>query len=568
MQIKEATAQAIADTGILDYERALSLLAEPPQPELGDLALPCFTLAKDLRRSPQQIAEEIRERLAPNPLYKEVTCQGPYLNFTFDPQTYVSHVLQRVAVEGENYGDSAEGSGKPVIVEFSSANIATPFHVGHGYSTILGQVIANLYEKLGYEVHRFNHLGDYGTQFGKLIYAWHHYGDEAALEARPIEEMLRIYIKFHEEAEKDPSLEDCARQEFKRLEAGDPDSVALWNRFRELSIVEFKRIYQRLNIDFDNWNGEAFYAEMTPEIVSELKEQGLLVESEGALVVDLEDCGLNPCIIIKSDGTSIYATRDLAAIKWRHEHIHFDKNIYVVGKEQSNHFQQLFAVLRKQGKDYADDCIHVANGRIKFADGDFSTRKGQIISLAEFLDRAVAKTKEIIENSPNRDEIEDIDQTAEIIGVDAVIFTYIKNSRERDFFFTWEEALSFEGETAPYLLYTYARARSILRKAGVSIDPRHTDFSRLDSAEDVQIAKVLDGLPEKLRQAAYAYEPSILVRQVLNLARSFNSYYHQNPILKAENIAVQEARLALVQIVADQLASFLGLLNLKTIEKM
>ncbi|MDO5734154.1 MAG: arginine--tRNA ligase [Eubacteriales bacterium] len=569
MNIREELAEAIGKTAVLSSERAYELLEEPPQQNLGDYALPCFTLAKELRKSPQLIAEEIAEKLELPELFAELKVTGPYLNFFFAADKFIPEILTEARLKGKDYGSSKLGGAEPVIVEYSSANIAKSFHVGHGYSTILGQVIANLYQKLGYDVKRFNHLGDYGTQFGKLIYAWKHWGDQAALERDPLAEMTRIYVKFHREAEAQPELEDAARHEFKNLESGEAEAVRIWSLFRELSIESFKKIYKRLNIDFDNWNGEAFYSKMMPEVVAELEADGLLEESEGAKVVRLDDYGLNPCIIQKSDGTSIYATRDLAAIKWRKDEVKFKRNIYVVGKEQCNHFQQLFAVLEKQKKAEAKECVHVSFGRIKFADGDFSTRKGQIITLEELLDRAVEKTREIIlANNPDESP-EEINKTAEIIGVDAVIFTYIKNSRERDIFFSWDEALSFEGESAPYLLYTYARAKSILRKAELNWEELDSSYlQHLDSAEDLELAKIIAAYPEKIKQAAEAFEPSILVRLILNLARSFNSYYHAKPILKAESEDLVKARLLLVGICAEQLRAMLHLIGLETVEKM
>lgn len=569
MSIKEKIAEIVANTGLLDLTTANNLVTEAPSAELGDYSLPCFALAKELKRSPAEIAKELQGRLPADPLIREARIVGPYLNFFVQPEVMIQMVALNTLAELGHIGLSDEGNGKKVIMEFSSANIAKSFHVGHGYSTILGQVLSNLYKRIGYEVVRFNHLGDYGTQFGKLIYAWKEWGDEEALQANPLKEMLRIYVLFHKEAEDHPELEDYARQEFKALEDGEDYAVAIWERFRELSIEEFKRIYKRLNIDFENWNGEAFYSKMMPEIVTELEELGLLEESEGAKVVMLDDYNLNPCIIQKSDGTSIYATRDLAAIKWRKDNVNFDKNVYVVGKEQSNHFKQLFAVLDRANKPEGKQCVHVDFGRIKFADGDFSTRKGQVIGLSELLDRAVAKTKEIILASPNKSEIEDIDKTAEIIGVDAVIFTYIKNSRERDIFFSWDEALSFEGDSAPYLLYSYARARSILRKADAEgISYMDANFTLLKQAEEVELAKLIDALGEKIELAAHAFEPAILVRQIMNIARAFNSYYHQCQILKTDNSELRAARLRLVYLTAEVLKEMMELIGLKTVEKM
>lgn len=569
MDTKQIIAEAIAETGLLTVDEAYPLIEEPPQPELGDFALPCFTLAKKLRNAPQKIAAELIAKLPELDLFRAIEQKGPYINFYLDPEVYVPRVLKELKDEGEDYGKQELGNNESVIVEYSSANIAKPFHVGHGYSTVLGQVIANLYEALGYDVHRFNHLGDYGTQFGKLISAWKRWGNQEALDENPIKELTRVYVKFHAEMENNPELEDEGRLYFKRLEDGEPEEVALWEKFREVSLEAFNKIYDRMNIHFDNYNGEAFYSQFTEDVVEDLRSQGLLEESEGAQVVRLDEEGLNPCIILKSDGTSIYATRDLAAIDWRKKHYDFKKNIYIVGNEQTNHFNQLFAVLKKEGKEAADQCVHVSFGRIKFADGDFSTRKGNIITLESLLDKAVEKTKEIIEENAETVDIEDVDQTAETIGVDAVIFTYIKNGRERDIFFSWEDTLSFEGESAPYLLYSYARARSILRKSGRDWHEIPTErLELLTSPEDLDLAKLIDQYPAKIRQAAEAFEPAILVRHILNLARSFNHYYHQKSILKAETEELVEARLLLTGLTSELLKNMLELIGLKTVERM
>ncbi|MBQ5423220.1 MAG: arginine--tRNA ligase, partial [Clostridiales bacterium] len=435
--------------------------------------------------------------------------------------------------------------------------------------------IANIYTKLGYNVIRFNHLGDYGTQFGKLITAYRLWGDEAAMENDAITELTRIYVKFHDEAKKDPSLEDTARDNFRKLEEGCEEEVALWKRFRELSLAVFEKTYQRMGVKFDNYNGESFYSSRIPPVVDLLRDKGLLTESEGAQVVMLEDEGLPPCIILKSDGTTIYASRDLAAAIYRHENFDFYKNIYVVGLPQQLHFRQVFAVLKKAGFDFADDCVHVGFGLLKFKDGSaFSTREGNIVLLDDLLNKTVEKTEEIIrKNAEERgddmteDEIKDI---AEKVGIGAVIYTYLKSGREKDILFDWDDMLDFEGDTAPYLIYTYARIRSILRKAeGLGLSASSGESLKLLAGdEEYAVIRSLSDFKDSVRRAATSYEPFIVAKQVALIARNFNRFYNNSSILNADNEDIKRARLALCVAVADTLKSGLGLLGINVVEKM
>ena len=438
-----AVAEIIADQTELELSEVSTLIETPPQENMGDYAFPCFRLAKELKKNPAQIAIEISEILnRESPQWLETTkAVGPYLNFYLNRGYYASIVLQTILSELESYGKSHIGQKRNVIVEYSSPNIAKPFHVGHAYTTILGQAIGNIYEALGFNVIRMNHLGDYGTQFGKLIIAWRLWGDEAALVKEPITELTRVYVKFHSVLKEQPDLEDQAREAFKRLENKEPAEVELWQKFKDYSLLEFKRLYERMGINFDNYNGESFYSDLIPEVVEMLEAKGLLQESEGAQIVDLEEFDLNPCIILKSDGTTIYASRDIAAILYRDRTYDYYKNIYVVGLPQTNHFQQVFAVLKKAGFAKADQNIHIGFGSVKFKDGDFSTRKGNIILLEDLLDQSVAKTQEIItKNNPEMSR-EEIEQTAETVGLAAVKYTYLKNGRERDIMFDWDEML-------------------------------------------------------------------------------------------------------------------------------
>ncbi|HBP37680.1 MAG TPA: arginine--tRNA ligase, partial [Clostridiales bacterium] len=416
----------------------------PPQANLGDFAFPCFQLARSLRQAPGKIAERLAEQAAGNlAVIDRVEAVGGYLNFFLNRSGYIAGVVTDILAAGERLGASDAGKGQPVIIEYSSPNIAKPFHLGHAFTTILGQALYRLYDRLGYQVCRMNHLGDYGTQFGKLIVAYRLWGDEEALQQSPIRELLRIYVRFHEEAAKEPELDRQAREAFRRLEAGEPEEKALWQRFRDLSLIEFSAVYKRLGIEFDNYNGESFYSDQIPAVVAMLKGKGLLEESEGAQVVKLDEYDLPPCIILKSDGTTIYASRDLASVLYRIAEWHFHKNIYVVGTPQALHFRQVFAVLEKAGVPEAAHCVHVGFGLVKFPDRKFATRSGDVIFLSDLLNESVDKTLEIIRQNAEIRQTgmgeAEMRQVAEKIGLGAVVYTFLKNSRERDITFSWEE---------------------------------------------------------------------------------------------------------------------------------
>ena len=577
MDFREAIATKVSEITGLEFDAVNKLIEIPPQPEMGDYAFPCFALAKTMHKAPNMIATDLS---ASDSLKSEwlsrIEAKGPYLNFFVDRGAYVKSVISEVLKEGLSYGQSDEGAGKTVVIEYSSPNIAKPFHVGHAFTTILGHSLSRIYEKLGYKVVRMNHLGDYGTQFGKLITAFRLWGDEEALEKDAIAELLRIYVKFHEEEKKDESLTTSARENFKKLEDGCEEEVALWTRFRDLSLVEFNKLYDRMGVTFDNYNGESYYSSRIPAIVDMLREKGLLEESEGAQVVKLDEKKLPPCIILKSDGTTIYASRDLAAAKYRYDNYHFDKNIYVVGMPQALHFQQVFAVLEKAGMPYAKDCVHVGFGLVKFQNMKFSTREGNIVTLEELLNESVAKTYEIIkENAQTRNSDmsdEELRDIAEKVGLGAVIYTYVKAGRERDIVFSWDTMLDFEGDTAPYLIYTYARTKSILRKAEASgILPAEADsdlLSKLTGDEEFACAKMIADLPEAIRKAASSNEPFMISRQISQIARAYNRFYNNCSILSGEDEELKKARLALCRSVCDALEIGTYLLGISVVEQM
>lgn len=589
MNYKLLLAEAIKPHVELSVEEIVNCLETPPKPELGDAAFPCFNLAKIWHKSPVAIANELATKMQAdgNSFLQEVKVQGPYLNFFFAKSNFLYNNLKEINQTKEKYGCTEQGQNQTVLIEYSSPNIAKPFHVGHAFTTILGASLARLYEALGYKVVRLNHLGDYGTQFGKLIVAYEKWGNEEALKAKPIDELLRIYVKFHQAAKDDPSLETEARLRFKNLEQGASYETALWQRFKDLSLVEFNRIYKRMHVDFDCWNGESFYSNLIPAVVEDLRSKHLLEESEGAQVVRLDEENLPPCLVLKSDGTTIYASRDLAAIMYRYKRWHFAKNIYVVGIPQALHFKQVFAVLKKANYDFADKCIHVGFGLVKFPDAKFSTREGKVVLLEDLLNEAVNKTKEIIKaNNSGRDQAmteAEIAETAEKIGVSAIMYIFQKSGRERDIVFNWQEILSFEGESGPYLQYTYARAKSILRKA---FDLTTADVQKLTTEQDklasltlndfkqaeiddssYALVKELVKYQESLQNAVQQNEPFILTRNLNNICRAFNRFYTNNHILTAE-ATQKQVLLAICQATCQVLANGFKILGLDTIERM
>lgn len=577
-QIKKKLAKQVAGHCQMPVEEMMQLIEIPPQSELGDFSLPCFKLSKQLRRPPQVIAAELAKALEGQVEgVSRIEQTGGYLNFFLNREEYVTQLIGEILMKPDEIFPRLIQEEKTALVEFSSPNIAKPFHVGHAFTTILGQSLANLYAKAGYNVVKLNHLGDYGTQFGKLIVAYGLWGDEKALEASPIQELLRIYVLFHQAAKENPELETKARQAFRRLEDGEAEEVALWQRFRDLSLVEFNRVYDRLGIKFDNFNGESFYSDKIPAVVDMLRAKNLLEESDGAQVVTLEEEKLPPCIILKSDGTTIYASRDLAAILYRENKWHFDKNIYVVGIPQALHFRQVFSVLKKAGYECADRCHHVGFGLVKLPEGKMSTREGDVIFLEDLLTEAVNKTKEIIRRNAEERHTDmsesEMTEIAEKVGLGAVVYTFLRNGRERDIVFSWEEMLNFDGDTAPYLQYTYARCQSLLRRADLSLDKNRNllteALAKRSTWEDSEFAlcRQLELLPQAFANAIKVNEPSILAKQISSVAHAFNKFYADCSIQKAEE-EVRLSRLALCGAVSDALREGLALLGIAVVDRM
>ncbi|SCJ97039.1 Arginine--tRNA ligase [uncultured Clostridium sp.] len=563
MDYKKKVAELIKTEVDMDLESIEKLIEIPPKPEMGDFAFPCFQLAKAFRKAPNMIAEELKEKLNKEG-FEKIESLGPYLNFFVDKGTFTKNTIEKILSEGDSYGSSNVGEGKTVCVEYSSPNIAKPFHVGHLFTTAIGNSLYKLFKKEGYTVEGINHLGDWGTQFGKLISAYKRWGNEEALEKDAIAELLRIYVKFHDEAENDPSLEDEGRAYFKALEDGDKEAEALWERFRNLSLKEFERVYNIFNVKFDSYAGEAFYNDKMDVVVNELRDKGLLVESNGAQVVMLDEYNMPPCIVLKADGASIYATRDLAAAMYRKNKYNFDKCIYVVGTPQALHFKQVFKVLELAGHEWANDCVHVGFGLVKFADRKLSTRKGEVILLDDLIRESVDKTLEVInEKNPN---LENKEEVAKKIGVGAVVFTYLKNSREKDIVFDWKEMLSFEGETGPYVQYSYARANSILTRAEEVNEI--ADFTKLNSKEEFELVKTLENFNKNIHLAVEKLEPSIVTRYVIEVAKTFNKFYNNHSVLNLEDKSLMAARLELVKSTCQVIKNGLELIGIEVVEKM
>ena len=545
----------------LDRETVSRILEIPPQEDMGDFAFPCFQLAKIFRKAPTIIAQEVAEKIKKTDFVSKTAAMGPYVNFFIDRTMFVSEMLKQVSVD--NYGSSEIGCGKTICIDYSSPNVAKNFHVGHLRTTLIGNSIYRIYKKLGYRVERINHLGDWGTQFGKLIVAYKKWGSKEAVEQN---ELMKIYVKFHEEAEKDDTLNDEARAWFVKMEQGDEEALSIWEWFKDISLIEYKRIYELLDVDFDSYAGESFYRDKTSAVVDELKKKGMLKESEGAFIVDLEKYDMTPCLIMKKDGSSIYATRDLAAIFYRKKTYDFEKCIYVTGMEQKLHFAQVFKVVELMGYEWAKtDLIHVPYGLVSLEGGKLSTRSGNIIYAEDILRESVSKIKEVI-NDKNPD-LQDKEEVAKMVGIGAIIFNDLYNQRIKDVTFSWDKIHSFDGETGPYVQYTYARAASVLRKTGITDVPEEIDSSLLTDEASVSLLKELIRFPEVVETAAERLEPSVVARFVMSVAQAFNHFYHENQC-NVEDEKLKRARVKLVIIAKEAIKDGLDLLGMKCPEQM
>ncbi|MCQ9225734.1 arginine--tRNA ligase [Streptococcus suis] len=545
----------------LEVEAIYNLLEKPKSSEMGDIAFPAFSLAKVGRKAPQAIAADIVEKLDTTG-FEKVVATGPYVNFFLDKAAISHQVLTDVITEKDQYGKLNIGQGRNVTIDMSSPNIAKPFSVGHLRSTVIGDALANIHEKLGYKPIRINHLGDWGKQFGMLIVAYKLWGDKAAVEADPISELLKLYVRINAEAEEKPELDDEARQWFKKLEDGDPEAHELWQWFRDESLVEFNRIYDKLDVTFDSYNGEAFYNDKMDEGIQILEEKGLLQESKGARIVDLESYNLPPALIMKTDGATLYITRDMATAMYRKRTYDFVKSIYVVGQEQINHFKQLKAVLKEMDFDWSDDMTHVTFGLVTKDKKKLSTRKGNIILLEPTLDEAISRALTQIE--AKNPDLENKEEVAHAVGVGAVKFYDLKTDRDNGYDFDLEAMVSFEGETGPYVQYAYARIQSILRKANF-VPSAENDY-KLADAESWDIIKHIQNFSNVVERAGDKFDPSLIAKYAINLAQAFNKYYAHTRIL--DESPERDSRLALAYATGLVLKEALRLLGVKAPEKM
>lgn len=545
-----------------DYIRLL--IEIPPSYEMGDYAFPAFRLAKEMRRSPNMIAEDLAGKFKNDENFEKVENAGPYVNFFINKEKLVESVFDEIIDKGDSYGSSNIGEGKTVIVEFSSPNIAKPFHIGHIRTTVIGNSLYKIYKFLGFNTLAINHLGDYGTQFGMLISAYKKWGNKEVIEADPINELLKLYVRFNSEAEENLTLRDEARYWFKELEDGNKEAVELWQWIREISLKEFGKVYDMLNIKFDSYAGESFYSDKMDRVVKEMEDKGLLKESEGAFVVDLEPYGMPPALIKKSDGSTLYTTRDITAAIYRKETYDFYKNLYVVASQQNLHFKAWIKVIELMGYEWANDCIHIPFGMVSLEDGTLSTRKGRVVFLEDVLNTAVNNTLKIIEErNPN---LENKEEVAKKVGIGAVIFQELFNQRIKDYVFSWDRTLSFEGETGPYVQYTHARSNSLLEKGGFNIEDK-VDYSLLNNDDEINIIRLLYDFNKVVIDSMEKNEPYFITRHIVEIAKAFNKFYNSTPII-VEDEELKKARLLLVYGTNTVIRVGLGLLGIEAPQKM
>lgn len=546
----------------LSREELDQIIEIPPKTEMGDFAFPCFRLAKVYRKAPQMIAQELKEKIGQVDFLSKIDVQGGYLNFFVDKEKFAKHIVETY-INSPEYGSSKEGEGQTICIDYSSPNVAKNFHVGHLRTTIIGNSLHKIYKKLGYNVVRINHLGDWGTQFGKLIVAYKKWGNKEAVEKDGISELMSIYVKFHEEAEKDPSLNDEARAWFTKMEHGDEEALSIWKWFLDISLKEFMRVYDILGMKFDSYNGESFYNDKMAVVIDELKEKNLITVSEGAQIVDLEQYNMPPCLITKKDGSSLYATRDIAAALYRQKTYHFTKCLYVTGLEQKLHFAQWFKVIELMGYDWYKGLVHIPYGLVSLKSGKLSTRKGNVLYAEDILNESIQKIREIIaEKNP---DLPDKETVAKQVGIGAIIFNDLYNQRIKDVLFDWDKLLNFDGETGPYVQYTYARAASVMRKVGET--PATFDYSALTDEASMALLKEVSRFPQVIKDAAEKYEPCVIARYAVAISQAFNKFYHDCQInVEDENIKI--TRTNLVNIVKNIIKDSLDLLGISCPEQM
>ena len=567
LDFKEKISEEISKITKIDKNELYEYIEMPSDNKMGDYAFPCFRLAKTMKKSPQIIANELKDGISLGNEFEKVEVINGYINFFVNNKKLVENVLEEVEEKRENYGSSEIGEGKNIVIDYSSPNIAKPFHIGHLRTTILGNSLYKMYKFLNYNCVGINHLGDWGTQFAKLIEGYKRWGTEYDIESNPIEELTKIYIRINDLCKEDESVLEQCRDNFKKLEDGDEYCVKIWQKFRELSLKEFQRIYDLLDIQFDSWNGEAFYTDKMQEVKDILEKNNKLVESEGARVVDLSKEDMPPCIIEKSNGSTTYATRDLAAILYRARTYNFDKALYVTSYEQILHFKQVFETAKYLDLDekYTNGLVHVPYGMVMLKTGKMSTRDGNVVKIEDFLKEAITKVKEIIENK--NPELENKEDIATKVGIGAVIFNDLYNSRIKDEIFDWDIMLNFNGETGPYMQYIYVRTKSVLEKAGYIPKLKDVNLDKLLDEDSVKVIKLLYQFNDKIIQAIEKYEPYIVARYLIEVAKTYSSFYNNNKII-CDDKEVQDARIYLTYATGIVLKTGAALLGIKMPDKM
>ncbi len=557
-------ASAVFGTDALTDGELLDMLEYPPDASMGDLALPCFKLSRTLRRAPVQIATSLAEALADSSVIGKAEALNGYLNISADKAAFAARILGEIKEKGDTFGSPEIGKGKTVVLDYSSPNVAKPFHIGHLGTTVIGHSLKLLHEFAGYKCIGINYLGDWGTQFGKLITAYRLYGSRERVEEREIDELVDLYVRFHSEAEQNESLNDLARAEFKKLEQGDEENLALWRWFVEISLREYKKTYAMLDIEFDSYKGESFYTDKMPAQIERIKEAGILELDDGASVVRLDEWNMPPCLILKRDGSTLYPTRDIAAAVYRKNTYGFDKCIYVTSAGQSLHFAQWFKVLELMGESWTSELVHVPYGTVSINGAKLATRTGNVVLLKDLFVQAVEKAGAITaEKNPS---LAGNREVAEAVGVGAIVFHYLSNNRMRDINFILEDALSFDGNTGPYAQYTYARACSLIEKSGIDFTVPSADYAPNDA--EFALVRTLALFPERVRAALDEYEPSVVTRYILDLCTAFNRFYHECQILSAEDPAVRAYRVSLTYAAKSVLGRALSLICMRKPEKI
>lgn len=550
----------------LSQEEIMELIEQPDNREYGDLAFPTFALAKVMKKSPAIIAQELVKEIEKPSEFERIEALGPYINFFINSQKVMKETVENIISAGDDFGSSDMGQGKTVVIDFSSPNIAKPFGIGHLRTTVIGNSLYKIHKFLGYNVVGINHIGDWGTQFGKIIVAFDKWGDLDALNNSddPVKYLYDLYVKFHEEAEKNPQLDDIARETFKDLEKGDEEKTAKWKMFRDISLKELKRIYDILGVEFDSYKGEQFYNDLIPDTIETLINKGITEISEGALIVNLEKFDIPPVLLRKKDGATLYATRDICAAIYRHNQYEFEKMLYVVGAEQSLHFKQIFKTLAIAGFEFSEKCEHIPFGLFRFTEGKMSTRKGNLIFLDDVIEKAISLTKEVIEEkNPN---LKDKDIVSKQVGIGAIIFGDLTNDRVKNVIFDWEKILDFNGETGPYIQYSHARICSLIRKS-VDSDLK-PDYSLLATEYEDSLVKKLAQFPQVVKESVQGYKPSVIARYLVTVSKDFNRFYHNCPINKEENDSLRQGRILLSKATAQVIKNGLKLLGIEAPQEM